>query len=124
MMLFQAAILISTLGLFGTSVTQGRTIKTLKESLDRQSRDFHSALAKKGRYIPEDDGFVLHIERPAVNDASDLEIVEWARSKKIRFDYNYSFQSYDGDEYIEGALQLWIENPKLAMEYKLRWHNV
>lgn len=81
----------------------------------------------RAKYIPAEDSFNLHIRRDARSStlATDLEIIEWAKKKKVRFDFEYLHQTDDGcHDYVDGGLNLYFDKPAVAMEYKLRWHNV
>ena len=115
---------MSILGLTGLLIVTRQRLSRLAVVLDLQQikwqeydRDYRE------RYIAPEDAFLFHVRRNATQSTEDLEIVNWAKEKKIRFDYNYSFEQYDSEECISGELVLWIEKPQLAMEYKLRWHN-
>lgn len=73
------------------------------------------------RYCLPKDEFLWKWHRdPGQSD--DMEIVEWCREREVRF--KYQLDQTSSHVYPKNTFEVWITDPRVAMEFKLRFYNV
>jgi hypothetical protein len=83
--------------------------------IDRKVRSYNEQFI-----IPKSEFLYKWNDTPGRDD--DMEIIDWCLDRGVKFKYHRDTCS--PHSYPKDAFEVWITEPRLAMEFKLRFYNV
>ena len=119
LILIASSSVLSIMGLMGLGRT-ATLIADRRKSIDlRFSHMANQIKEYQERYVQPVDSFLFKWSREPGQD-NDFEIVQWCKDHDVR--YAYKLDQTASYKYPKDCFEVWILDPRLAMEFKLRFY--
>lgn len=103
--------------LFGLFVKVWTSTASTCHDLKREIEELdHKVGEYNERYVQPRDEFLYKWNREPTGTDEEFEIIQWCQKNKVRYAYLLEQSP------TRANFSVWITEPKLAMEFKLRWH--